>query len=100
MSSVKTHIYDIIRNPRITEKAAGVGSAGTSVVFDVHPKANKTEIKKAVEKVFEVEVESVRTANFKGKVKRVGNKMGRRSGFKKAYVSLRKGSTVDIIEGL
>ncbi|MCC6221082.1 MAG: 50S ribosomal protein L23 [Deltaproteobacteria bacterium] len=101
MSSVKNNVCDILRRPRITEKAAGYGADGGSfVVFDVHSQANKVEIRAAVEKIFGVKVASVRTMNAQGKVKRVRNKMGRRAGIKKAYVKLQPGSTINIIEGL
>jgi large subunit ribosomal protein L23 len=69
-------------------------------VFDVAPEANKVEIRKAVEKIYDVKVRAVRTANFQGKVKRVGRKIGRKSSWKKAYVLLKEGSSIDIIEGL
>jgi large subunit ribosomal protein L23 len=100
MGSVKKTSYDIIRRPRITEKTALLGSIENSIVFDVHPKANKTEIKQAVEKIFEVKVKAVRTLNYLGKKRRVGAKIGRRGAWKKAYVSLKEGNSIDIIEGL
>lgn len=100
MGSIKKTAYDIIRRPRITEKTALLGSVENSIVFDVHPRANKTEIRQAVEKIFEVKVKAVRTMNYMGKEKRVGNKTGRRPAWKKAYVSLKEGNSIDIIEGL
>ena len=100
MSNIKKNVYQIIRCPRITEKGAMLGSVSNGVVFEVHPSANKIEIKKAVESVFEVKVKSVRVANYMGKVKRVRQKVGRRGAWKKAYVYLQEGSSIDIIEGL
>ena len=100
MGSVKKTAFEIIRRPRITEKTAMLGSVENSIVFDVHPKANKTEIKQAVEKIFNVKVKAVRTANFMGKQRRVGAKVGKKNDWKKAYVSLKEGNSIDIIEGL
>ncbi len=100
MGSVKGSIYEILRRPRITEKAAGMGSTSNTVVFEVHPKANKAEIKSAVEKIFYVKVKAIRTVNMLGKVKRVRTSMGRQNNWKKAYVCLEEGSSIDVIEGL
>jgi large subunit ribosomal protein L23 len=77
-----------------------MGSIENGIVFEVHPKANKTEIKRAVEQIFDVKVKAVRTINFQGKLKRVGARIGRQNAWKKAYVSLKEGSSIDIIEGL
>ena len=100
MASTKQNVYQIIRRPRITEKSAMLGSGSNAVVFDVHPLANKPEIKKAVEAIFDVKVNSVRVTNYLGKVKRVGVRTGRRGAWKKAYVFLKEGSSINIIEGL
>ena len=100
MSSIKKNAFQIIRRPRITEKSAYVGSENNAVVFDVHPKANKAEIKKAIEQIFEVKVQAVRTANYLGKAKRASRHSAQRGAWKKAYVYLKEGSSIDIIEGL
>lgn len=100
MGSTKKTIYSVVRKPRITEKGAIATSVNNSVVLHVHPLASKTEIRHAVEKLFDVKVKSVRTLNFMGKVKRVGAKMGRQNNWKKAYVSLEAGSSIDFVEGL
>lgn len=92
--------YEVLRRPRITEKAAVAGSGTNTVVFEVHPKANKVEIKQAVERIFEVKVEEVRTVNVLGKIKRVKGTVGQRSSWKKAYVTLAEGSSIDLVEGL
>lgn len=92
--------YRVLVKPRITEKGALVGSMQNSLVFDVEPSATKGDIKSAVEQLFSVKVKSVRTANFMGKVKRVGQRVGRRKAWKKAYISLSEGNSLDIIEGL
>ena len=85
--------YDIIRLPHITEKAAIQKDErdGRMVVFKVRPEATKPQVKAAVQEIFEVQVESVRTANFRGKVKRMGKYRGRRAAWKKAYVTLKPG---------
>ena len=70
------------------------------VVFKVDPRANKLEIKMAVEKVFNVKVDTVRTLNCHGKKKRMGKQMGRRADWKKAIVSLAEGSKIDFLEEL
>ena len=100
MGSIKENKFGILRRPLITEKAAVIGSLANCVVFDVHLKANKTEIKSAVENVFEVKVKSVRTMNYLGKVKRKGKHVGREKSWKKAYVYLKEGNTIDFVEGL
>ena len=100
MSSTKASPYSILLEPRITEKAAIASSANNSVVFRVHPRATKTEIRHAVEKIFNVKVKSVRTINSLGKVKRAGAKETRLPSTKKAYVSLAPGSTIDLVDGL
>ena len=85
--------YDILRLPHITEKAA-IGKDELDdrlVVFKVRPETTKRQVKEAVQRIFEVEVEAVRTANFRGKVKRMGKYRGRRPNWKKAYVTLKPG---------
>lgn len=99
MGSIRGNRFDILRKPRITEKSAVVSSEGNVVVFDVHPKANKLQIKDAVEKIFSVKVASVRTANAMGKRKKIGIRAGGRGDFKKAYVSLAEGHSIDLIGG-
>lgn len=83
--------YDILRLPHITEKAAIQKDEreGRVVVFRIRPETTKQQVKAAVQEVFEVEVEAVRTANFRGKVKRLGKYRGRRANWKKAYVTLK-----------
>lgn len=100
MASTKNSSYSILKKPKITEKTAIAGSVNNSYVFEVHPRANKIEIKNAVEKIFSVKVAQVRTVNSLGKVKRVGTTQGRRNSTKKAYVSLQEGFSLDLVEGL
>ncbi len=92
------NIYDIIKKPLITEKTTAEKDARNVVAFVVHRDANKIEIKESVEKLFKVEVTAVKTATVAGKVKRVGRQVGKRSNWKKAYVTLKEGSNVDFFE--
>ena len=82
------NIYDVIRRPLITEKAAILKDTQRTVCFEVHRDATKPEIKKAVEKLFDTKVESVRVARVHGKVKRQGRFVGQRPDWKKAWVRL------------
>lgn len=90
---------DVVQGPVITEKGTLVGEIGNQVVFRVHPKANKLEIRRAVEALFAVKVEAVRTARHLGKVRRVGRNVGRKPAWKKAYVTLAQGNRIDFFEG-
>ncbi|MGI9103917.1 MAG: 50S ribosomal protein L23 [Terriglobales bacterium] len=83
--------YQIIRKPIITEKGLGVKETEATLVFQVAAKATKTEIKEAVQSIFKVKVDSVRTANFVGKERRRGKFTGFRPDWKKAYVRLKAG---------
>lgn len=91
-------IYDVIKKPLITEKATLAKDNQNVVAFVVNRDANKIEIKAAAEKLFKVEVSAVRTINVAGKVKRAGKSVGKRSNWKKAYVTLKEGSNVDFFE--
>ncbi|HZQ90631.1 MAG TPA: 50S ribosomal protein L23 [Terriglobales bacterium] len=83
--------YQVILQPVITEKGLGVKETEATLVFRVAAKASKTEIKQAVQTVFKVKVDSVRTANFQGKERRRGKFAGYRPDWKKAYVKLKAG---------
>jgi len=83
--------YQTIRKPVITEKGLGVKETEGTLVFQVAAKASKTEIKQAVQTIFKVKVDSVRTANFVGKERRRGKFTGYRPDWKKAYVKLKAG---------
>lgn len=93
---MKIHIYDIIREPIITEKVARESEKLGKYAFKVHPKANKKQIKSAVEKVFNVTVEKVNTLNQVGKWRRVRFEPGKTAEWKKAIVTLKKGDKIDI----
>ena len=86
------NIYGVIKGPCLTEKASLLQEDYEKVVFRVHPKANKIEIKNAVESMFKVKVRDVRTAKIHGKQKRAGKTVGFTSDWKKAYVTLSEGS--------
>lgn len=92
------NIYDVIRKPLITEKTTTEKDSHNVVAVVVNSGANKIEIKQAAEKLFKVEVKAVRTINMAGKVKRTGRNIGKRSNWKKAYISLNVGSTIDFFE--
>ena len=89
-------VFQVLRMPHISEKSALLGDASNQAVFQVATDANKAEIKEAVEQLFSVKVASVRTANMKGKSKRQGQRRGKRSDWKKAYVSLEQGHEIDL----
>src|SRR5260221_5383843 len=84
-------LYQIIRRPIITEKVVGVKETQHTVVYDVSSSATKTQIKEAVQQIFKVKVDAVRTANFHGKMRSRGQSEGYRRDWKKAYVKLAEG---------
>lgn len=90
---------DVLRRPLITEKGTFAKEEDNQLLFEVDRRANKVEIRKAVEDSFDVQVLKVRTVSLKGKTKRMGRIMGKRSDTKKAYVTLAPGHNVDFFEG-
>lgn len=90
--------YDVIKGPLLTEKGTKMKDAHNKVVFEVSQAANKIEIKKAVEEIFNVKVLNVSTINQLGKKKRLGLKQGKRSDWKKAIVTLRPGEKLEFLE--
>ena len=90
-------LMTVIQGPHVSEKANLVAEAANQVVFRVRPDATKAEIRKAVELLFEVEVDNVTVINVRGKIKRHGQTSGRRVGWKKAYVTLAEGSELDFL---
>jgi large subunit ribosomal protein L23 len=93
--SSKERLMQVLIAPHVSEKAARIAESGDSVVFRVRPDATKPEIKAAVELMFEVKVDAVQVVNAVGKAKRFGGRPGRRSDYKKAYVRLAEGQTLD-----
>jgi large subunit ribosomal protein L23 len=89
-------LIDLLLAPHVSEKAARAGEKHNQYVFRVRRDATKPEIAKAVELMFSVEVEGVQVVNVGGKKKRFGAAFGRRSDWKKAYVSLKAGQTIDL----
>ncbi len=90
---------DVVQGPIITEKGTLVNEQGNQVVFRVHREANKVEIRQAIETLFKVKVEKVRTSRQLGKMRRIGRHQGRRPDWKKAYITLAEGSRIDFFEG-
>ncbi len=107
----KPGVWEILKSPVVTEKSVilkedstdenSTRNAGQVLTFRVDKKATKIDIKGAVEEIFNVKVAQVRTVLYEGKVKRRGRVEGRRAGFKKAYVTLRKGEPmIDYAEAI
>jgi len=92
-------LMQVLLAPQISEKATYVADKNEQVIFIVAPDATKPEIKAAVELLFKVQVESVQVANMKGKIKRSGRVMGRRSDVRKAFVCLKPGQEINFAEG-
>ncbi len=93
-------IYQVIKEPRITEKANLQKEDTNQVTFKVHKKANKVEIKQAVETFFKTKVLDVRTMNVRGKRRRMGKTVGKKSDWKKAVVRLAPGENIEFFEGM
>jgi len=91
----KDRLMQVLVGPVVSEKSTIAADANRQFVFKVLPDASKPEIRKAVELMFDVKVESVRVVNTKGKNKRFGAVMGHRSGARKAYVKLAEGNDID-----
>lgn len=92
------NIFEVIRKPLVTEKTTIEKDNKNVITLVVDKRANKLEISSAVKELFKVEVTSVNTINVAGKFKRVGKSLGRRCNWKKAYVTLKEGSSVDFFE--
>jgi large subunit ribosomal protein L23 len=90
---------EVLLAPLITEKGTLVNETSNQVVFRVRRSANKEEIRKAVEVFFKVKVQRVHTVNLLGKRRRTAKSIGKRSDWKKAYVTLAEGQTIDFFEG-
>ncbi len=92
-------LYKVLLAPRMTEKSTQIGESSNQYVFKVTSDSNKSEIKAAVEKLFEVTVESVRVVNVKGKTKSFKARAGKRNDWKKAYVRVQEGQVIDFLGG-
>jgi len=95
----RNRLYQVLLAPRITEKSTRVGEEGNQYVFRVVPDANKSEVRSAVEMLFDVSVKSVRIVNVKGKNKSFRMHPGRRNNWKKAYVRVQEGQVIDLLGG-
>jgi large subunit ribosomal protein L23 len=94
------HVSEVLVRPLLTEKSTLARYSGSLYTFEVARDASKSDIAHAVEKSFGVKVEDVRTATFLGKIKRVRKGVGSRSDWKKAFVRLAVGQTIDALEGV
>lgn len=95
------NVQDVIRRPLITEKSTGMREESNTIAFEVHPKASKDQVKKAIEELFTVKVAEVRLFNVRGKMKRMGRYVGKRRDWRKAYVRLKEGEKApEFFEGV
>lgn len=94
------NIHDVIQRPLVTEKSTIGREDNNLATFAVNPDANKHDIRRAVETLFNVEVASVRTMQQPRKTRRVGRKVGRRAQWKKAIVKLAEGQSIEFFEGV
>ena len=92
--------YDIIKRPLVTEKSTLHREVYNKITFEVDPNANRVEIQKVIEHIFKVKVDTVRTVNVKGKIKRRGRILGKLKDRKKAIVTLMPGERIDFFEGV
>ncbi len=95
MSDLK--YLSVIRAPRVSEKTARLQEVSNQYVFEVSKTATKSDVKSAVEQLFNVKVESVNVLNVKGKIKSFRSREGRRGDWRKAYVRLAEGQTIDVM---
>lgn len=96
MAAVKEQrLFQVLLAPIVSEKSTRLADKNRQVTFEVRTDASKQEVKAAVEKAFEVEVESVQIVNVRGKIKRFGRSPGQRRSWKKAYVRLKEGFDID-----
>jgi len=97
MSVIEGKLANILLAPVVSEKSSISAEIARQFVFKVHKMATKKQIKNAVEMMFDVEVDSVHVLNVKGKVKRFGRSLGKRSDWKKAYVKLKQGHDINFV---
>lgn len=95
---MKVEMHAVLVRPLLTEKITGIRESTNTVGFIVHPEANRLQIKQAVEALLKVKVEKVNVLNMPGKLKRLGRFSGRRSDWKKAFVTLKKGEKLEMYE--
>jgi large subunit ribosomal protein L23 len=95
---MKMDLHAVLVQPLLTEKITGLREQTNTVGFMVHPEANRVQIRQAVEALLKVKVEKVNVMNVRGKVKRLGRFAGKRSDWKKAFVTLKKGEKLEMYE--
>ena len=93
------NLYNVIKRPLLTEKTTWHHEFSNQVIFQVQKHANKLQIKESIEKAFNVTVLQVQTINVKGKPKKLGRYLGKRSDWKKAIVTLKEGDKIEYFEG-
>ncbi|MBW1678637.1 MAG: 50S ribosomal protein L23 [Deltaproteobacteria bacterium] len=93
------NIYEVIKRPILTEKTTLQKEEANKITFEVDRRANKIEIKQAVERIFKVKVVDVHTMVVRGKVKRVGRFTGKRPDWKKVIITLKPGEQIPFLEG-
>lgn len=96
MSAQKIRLANVLQAPIISEKSTNAADQNNQFVFKVQKTASKLQVKQAVELMFNVKVESVRVLNVKGKIKRFGRSIGKRSDWKKAYIKLEAGHSIEL----
>ncbi len=97
VSHRKERLMTVLLGPHVSEKSTSLGDEHNQVVFKVRPDSTKKEIRGAVEMLFEVNVTNVQVVNCRGKIKRFGQDWGQRNAWKKAYVTLAEGETIDFL---
>ncbi len=95
--AASARLYSVIRAPRVSEKTARLQEVSNQYVFEVANDATKADVKAAIEKIFDVTVEAVNVLNVKGKNKAFRNRNGRRGDWRKAYVKLAQGQSIDVM---
>jgi large subunit ribosomal protein L23 len=95
---MKLDLHAVLVQPLLTEKVTALREASNTVGFIVHPGANRLQIKQAVESLLKVKVEKVNVMNVRGKMKRLGRFSGKRSDWKKAFVTLKEGEKLELYE--
>ena len=95
----KLHLYDKVLSPLVTEKSTNL-SEQNKIIFKVHPKANKKNLKNNIEKIFKVNVTKINIINKKSRIKTTRGKKVRVKGFKKAIITLKKGQSIDLTTGI
>jgi large subunit ribosomal protein L23 len=97
VNAATVNVFDVIRAPRVSEKTARLQEVSNQYVFEVATTATKADVKAAIEQLFDVRVEAVNVVNVKGKNKSFKFRSGRRGDWRKAYVTLAEGQSIDVM---